>query len=150
MTPRFPPSLVDAAAFERDRRAESYPPLVAARPAEGEQLNADFQAWCAIAEWLATGRSDIIGNWGGIADPPVTVIDWPFLEARAAAALDSLKGMVAKAEAEPKTTPAEIDALRARADRVFCIHAIVQRRRESLDRTNRMIRESLSERSAAA
>ena len=87
-------TLVAAARFERDRRAERYPRRIAELRAtvgsDGpaiESLSLDYQCWCAIAEWLETERFQSIAGGANPDDPAAPIIRWPELEAAAAAAL---------------------------------------------------------------
>lgn len=135
MADRVPQSLVDAARFERDRRAESYPPLVAAGKLGAEQGTADYQAWCAILQWLETGR--FVSFEGGTDG--ATMIDWAFVEAAAAKALAKLD---AKAERDGEA--------KVRRDRVFCIHRMVARERRLIDAINAELRKRLGREPVAA
>jgi hypothetical protein len=139
-------ALLDAACFERDRRAESYP-LKIAEGADAEKLTIDFQCWVAIAEWLDTDR---FMSFTGGADPDAPgapVIRWPDLEAAARTALDSVAAKLAgeqaflarpRAEGEEREplSATELEALQVRRARLFAIHAKVQRMREAIDLLN--------------
>ncbi len=135
------PSLwIDAAKVERDRRAERYPRLIADRKITEDEATADYQAWCAIADWLAHGSWKLIGGWGGTADPPVIAITWPYMQERAKAALDTIETKILK-ECDPATERTidggQLAALRERRCAVEGIHEIVKLQREMIERTSR-------------
>lgn len=143
----FPPALVAAAEFERDRRAARYPRLVARRELDAEAANLDYQAWHCIVEWMRAGRCCLIGGWGGIAEPPVHVISWALLEQAAEKAVatieDKLGKEIAFAEGRPGAgfpagrpplSPDALAVLRDRRESIWTIHQILVRQRESMDR----------------
>lgn len=129
----FPEPWIRVARYERDRRAASYPRLVASGQLDEERANLDFQAWCAIAQWMAEGRCSLIGGWGGVADPPVTVLTWAVLEESAATALASIEDRLVQAD------DARRDQLQRRRDAVFGIHAILVRQRDLATMTDRLV-----------
>ncbi len=130
----FPLFWFEAARFERDRRAQSYPRIVAEGKLAAEAATVDYQAWCAIAEWLACGTARMIGGWGGLADPPVAVISWALLEECAQKAVTSIDRKLAKAVAPDA-------ALELRRFGLDGIHAILVCQRELVERTERDARQ---------
>jgi hypothetical protein len=133
-------AVVALARLESERRRKAFPGLVRGG-GDAEALTLNYQAWCAIADWLGTGRCAFINSWGGVAEPPVTVIDWPLLADAARKELEAV---------EAKLGQQEDEELRARRDCLFCIHLAVSRRREWLDETNRMLRSEAAQRLEAA
>lgn len=123
--------LAGAARFEADRRRRSFPRLI--RGGESaEALTLNYQAWCALAEWLETGSCRFLNTWGGVADPPRTAIDWPLLEEAAAKELKAI-------EERLLSSPADEDLLRRR-DAVASIHLRVSSHRHAVDETTRILR----------
>ena len=152
-------TLVAAARFERDRRAERYPRRIAELRAtvgsDGpaiESLSLDYQCWCAIAEWLETERFQSIAGGANPDDPAAPIIRWPELEAASAAALarinvklDVLDERGSVGEGGPRSkemavSPETLGALRERRSCLFAIHRKVALRRETIDRINRELR----------
>lgn len=128
--PLFGEALAAAARLERDRRGESYPGRVAAGVIGEQDATLDYQAWCAIAQWLETGRTTIVGNPGGADhcrdDAPI--VTWGLLTDAAGRALASLDAAVAK-------HPDDADR-KVRRDRLFCIHCAVSRQAERIAAIN--------------
>jgi hypothetical protein len=133
----FPSAWVSAAQYERDRREQRYPKLIAAAKLELETATLDYQAWCAIAEWMETGRCALIGGWGGEADPPVTVISWALLEECAAKALASIEAKVERDTVDPTVQLDDLAKTRERCESVWCIHNAMVKQRESVVSLNR-------------
>lgn len=141
---RFDQDLIDAAAFERDRRERKLPLLVRAGKLTAEEANLDYQAWHCIAEWLRAGQCSLIGGWAGVAEPPVAVLSWQRLEDAAAKALAALEVKVTKAELSSpgSVQPDALAALRARRTSVWLIHRILVDQRETVQRTERLTEEA--------
>lgn len=145
-TAPFPTPLIDAAAYERDRRAAKYPPAVADGKLDAEAATIDYQAWCAIAEWLERGSCRLINGWGGTADAPDTLISWQLLEDCAAKAVAQLDAKLAREAGNADV--AAVTALGRRRDDVFIIHDLMVKARQSADRTAeavRLVRAELAE-----
>lgn len=135
-------ALVEAARYERDRRASTYPAKIralasgggdgpASTEADAEALSIDYQAWVAIVEWLETDR---FFSFAGGANPEredAPIVSWPELELAAQSALVSVAAKAAK------STDAET---LLRRHRLFCIHRRIQRHRQWLDETTRQLR----------
>lgn len=133
--------LAEVAREEAERRREAGPRMVARRKVDAETATLSYQAWSAIADWLATGRCSYFNCWGGVADPPRTVIDWPLLEAAAAKELEA---------AEAKLPPDSADeALLRRRVALELIHLAVQREAAFIAETNALLRAAAEERVAA-
>src|SRR5690348_14175995 len=84
------PELAAAARFERDRRAERYPELIA-EGVDAEALCLDYQCWVAIAEWIETDR---FFSFVGGAEPErddAPIVHWPTLEEAAKKALHKIE-----------------------------------------------------------
>ena len=153
--------LAEAARYERDRRARSYPPKIAALAPVGlegsadkgcgdaEALTIDYQCWVAIAEWLESGNFS--GFYGG-AEPEggdAPYILWPHLEAGAQGALEQVTAKIDRMEDDPhqqRIDPAKrltagqylarLSDLYIRRARLVCIHRKVQLRRQMIDSIN--------------
>lgn len=139
-------ALAEAARAERDRRGEDYPPKLLAAPDKAEAMSIDYQCWHALAGFFETGR--FAGFHGG-AEPErddAPWISWPELDAAAERALASVDKSLAKREAEG-TDAGELHVRRAR---LFCIHRIVARRRETIDLVNAHFRKAPAEATADA
>lgn len=137
--PFFGDSLAGIARFEADRRRKSFPKMIR-NGGDAEAMTLNYQAWWAIADFLETGSCAFLNAWGGVADPPVTVIDWPLLEAAAAKEL---------AEVEAALPGSHDPDVPRRRDALVLIHLTVSRRRAWIEETNRLLREQRAERSAA-
>lgn len=134
---RFPANWLQAACYERDRRANSYPRLVAAGELDEEKATIDYQAWVAIADWMAEGRCWLIGGWGGVADPPVTVLTWALLEQSAEDQLASIEARIEALAGEEGADQAKLARLRERRDAIWCIHNLMVKQREAVEPTAR-------------
>ncbi len=134
-TAGFPSPLADAAAFERDRRAASYPGLVGDGSLDAEQALVDFQAWFVIADWLDKGHCRLLHGWGGSVDDPKTILSWQLLEDCAGKALAALDAKLANDLANPAVAGEDRQATRQRRDDVFLIHNLMVKQRESASRT---------------
>jgi hypothetical protein len=80
-------------------------------------------------------------SWGGVAEPPVTAIDWDLLEASAAKALKAVDDLIAE--------KGEDAARMQRRASLVVIHQAVAFQREWLSETNRQLREEAQARLAA-
>jgi hypothetical protein len=135
-------ALAGHARFEAERRRKSFPKKIRAG-ADAEALTLNYQAWCAIADWLETGRCTYLNSWGGVADPPRTVIGWPLLEAAAAKELERVEHKMREARDDEAS---DREDLLRRRDALFAIHLVVSRRRADLEELNRLAREQSAER----
>jgi hypothetical protein len=150
---RFPASLVDAAALERDRRGESYPQAIYDGRISSDDATADYRAWCAIHDWLATGR---LPGWFHPDE-----CSWASMETAAAKALATIDAKIASEQAfaarprgkaddkrQPLTKP-QFAELESRRVCLFAIHHGVARAREWLEETNRQLRDQAEAHCAA-
>lgn len=143
----FDAAWIQAARFERDRRADRYPRLVAQRKLTEEAATLDYQAWVCIAQWMEAGKCALIGGWGGASDPPATVLSWALLESSAAKALE---GIEAKLQRDGAAAPADkLAQLQQRRDAVFCIHALLVRQRDIATMTDRLVADRRQVKAAA-
>jgi hypothetical protein len=156
------PTLLTAARFERDRRAERYPRRIHDGAISADEASLDYQCWVAIAEWLESGRFQSIAGGANPDDPAAPIIGWPQLEAAAAAALgrinaklDVLDERGSVGEGGPRSkerptvgvdgpatriAPETLGALRERRSCLFAIHRKVSLRRETIDILNAELR----------
>jgi hypothetical protein len=133
----FPDSMIAAAKFERDRRAERFPALVAAGKLGEDEATVEYQCWCVIADWIEGGTFTPIYDGG--ADER-TAVDWALAEDVSAKALAKITAKLAKQEAENPAHPELAEGHRRRANLV-CIHRAVQLRRQSIESINRQFRQ---------
>jgi hypothetical protein len=132
--------LAEAARFERDWRAERYPPKIAAGETSAEDAAIDFQCWVAIAEWLETDR--FTGFHGG-AEPDTSDapwISWPELVCAADKAIDTAAAKVTRLEAKHGQGAPELAETYRRRANLVCIQRALHLRRESIDAINAEIR----------
>jgi hypothetical protein len=146
-------ALAEAARRERDHRAASYPARLAAElpdtPAYAARLAAltvDYQCWCAIAEWLESGRFG--GFYGGSDQHECEApwIGWPQLEDAAAKAVASIEAKIAKLAADAdreRVAPALAERQERRAQ-LTAIHRKVRLRRQMIDSINADLRAARS------
>lgn len=132
---------IAAARFERDRRAEEYPQLIADGQRDEEKATLDYQAWCAIVEFLEQHKTSLIGSWGGTADPPVNVISWQLLEESCAKTLAHLEKRLAKLSDGSSGSGGADDpaATRDHHTHLSCIHSILVKQCMIAEATDRMI-----------
>lgn len=124
--------LAPAAALERDERARLYPERIRAGQIERGDAEADFQAWAAIAAWLA-GEAE--------ADPEITF---------AAMELAASRALQTAAEAVD-SSPAEKRAARtARRDKLSEILELVRGHRDWLADINAELRGRSARKAEAA
>ena len=120
----FAANWVAAAQHERDRRAEKFPELITAGEIDEEWANADYAAWCAIADWLEQGRA------GWSTTPLVMTVGWPAMEAAAEKQLAELDARIA-------AEPAKAARRKDRRDAIWCIHNLMVKQRELVEPTAR-------------
>jgi hypothetical protein len=156
-----PRALAAAARFEADRRAKRYPDLILNGLKDADEATTDWQAWLAIADWLETGRSQLLGMPAGVATPPNRAIDWDLLAERATIGARQVVDMLAndrafaaapEAQRQPDVkpkTPAQLDALDRRAALLTAIATRVDRQREILRLLNAELRAQAEQRKAA-
>lgn len=125
MADGFTTDLVAAAQFEIEQRERRYPQLVARGRTE---LLADFQAWCVILKWLATGVFESLDCGGADGN---TRIGWPECQAAAEAAV---RTRTAWADGEPDQ--AQREARQQHRSAIAEIAVRVARRRETIDELN--------------
>lgn len=146
-------SLLAGAQFERDRRADRYPAIIAADPSRADELIVDYQCWVAIAEWLESDK--FMGFHGGAApDSPASPwISWPQLETAAQKALTSIGDKIGRFESDPdqaavdppnRLTAAQylerLTELYVRRARLTCIHRKVQLHHQMIASINAELR----------
>lgn len=123
----FPRNWIEAARYERDRRAAKFPAKVAAGEIDGDFANADYQAWCAIAEWLEQGKA------GWSTSPIVMMIGWAAMEEAAEKQLANIEERIAAGGMDP----AKASQQRERRDAIWCIHNLMVKQRELVEPTTR-------------
>lgn len=138
----FDPRWIAAARFERDRRARSYPRLVAEKKLDHQAAEADYQAWCYIAEWMETGKCALIGGWSGEPDFEGGILTWAFLEESAAKAVAGIDAKIAKDEDDVEVTDEALAITRARREVVSSIHGLMVRQRELVTMNERLTAEA--------
>jgi hypothetical protein len=137
-------ALAATARDEALRRRDSFPALVRARQVDAETATLNYQAWCAIAQFMRDGRSKIIGSYGGVADRPTKLIDWPLLEEVAAKEVEAVRAKLDEGDGVPLDDP-----LRGHFDKLVLIQKAVSRTRWWLEETNRLLRHQANERRQA-
>lgn len=154
-----PHALAAAARFEADRRAKRYPQQILNGLKDADEATCDWQAWLAIADWLETGRSPLLGLPAGVATPPERAIDWQLLAERAAIGAQQVVELLATDRAfaaapgaepnrRPKTT-AQLNKLELRAAQLTAIATRAERQREIIRLLNVELRSQAEQRQAA-
>lgn len=119
----FPANWIAAARHERDRREDNFPKLIADGKIPLGPAEANYQAWCAITEWLEQGKSSWL----------TTMLGWPALEDAAEKQLADLDERLAR----PERAATKAAALREHRDAVWCIHNTLVKQRELIAPTSR-------------
>jgi hypothetical protein len=83
---------------------------------------------------LQSGRCSLLGGWGGVADPPVSVITWALLEEAAAKALATVAGKLERLPADD----GDRGAWSARHEHLWCIHHILEAQREAVQQYDKL------------
>lgn len=122
------PLLARSAQFEADRRAAAF---IKRGQVNDDLANLEYQVWLAIADYFATGKSALVGSWGGIAEPPEHVITWALLADRAARAKEALDVLLAREQAKPASDA--LAALQQRHEDVTVIARILGKQKASMD-----------------